>query len=120
MHTLAPDQPFADNWFQKIVTYTIKRGTEYPTISSVKDEAREYLTASIRSLTVEVIENSGKLPTSIKSTLREDVDQFENDNNLDQNQSADSRAQQIVDTSLDVIDALSGWISSEDKGLDKA
>ncbi|KAI0480015.1 hypothetical protein F4859DRAFT_530101 [Xylaria cf. heliscus] len=120
MHTLAPDQPFADKWFQKIVTYTIKRGAEYPTISSVRDEARQYLTESIRSLVAEVIESSGKLPNSISSELRGDVEQFENDSGLDQDQSADTRAQQIVDTSFDLIDELSGWVSSEDKGLDKA
>ena len=120
MHTLAPDQPFADDWFQKIVTYTIKRGAEYPTISSVRDEARQYLTESIRRLTVDVLGSSGKLPTSIRSALREDVEQFENDNDMDQDQPAESRAQQIIDASFEVIDELSGWISTEDKGLDKA
>ncbi|KAI0886716.1 uncharacterized protein GGS22DRAFT_116844 [Annulohypoxylon maeteangense] len=120
MHTLAPDKKFADTWFQKIVSYTIKRGAEFPTISADKSEAREYLTESIRSLTTQALGGNSALPTNIQSALCEDVEQFETDNGLDQNQSADTRAQQIIDATLDMTDELTGWLFSEDKGLDKA
>jgi hypothetical protein len=120
MHALAPDDNNAEDFFEKIVTYSMQRGLENPTISENQAEARQWLEDSLLTLTEKVIAGDSSIATSVRRDLLEDVNTYESDNGLDQSLSAAERARNIVAKQSAVLDEASKWVTSEGKNLDSA
>ncbi|RAL06089.1 uncharacterized protein BO80DRAFT_469966, partial [Aspergillus ibericus CBS 121593] len=121
MHVLDPTDNLPDSWWQRIMTYTMQRGLESPTISGDQEEARQFLGSAISTLIIKVISPDGTIPGEVQSELLKDVEQYETDNKLDQSQSAEKRAANILSRESDMLDEASKWATGvAQAGLDEA
>lgn len=103
------------------MTYTMKRGLESPTIKADQEEARQFLESAISTLIIKAISPDGTIPGDVQMELLNNVKQYETENKLDQSQSAEKRAANIVDRESDMLDEASKWATgAAQASLDEA
>ena len=111
MHALAPDRNLSDTWFAKILAYSMERGMENPTIKANKKEARQWLSDAVGKLIEKSISDDGTLASDIRVEMLADIKQYEQTNGLDQSQSPQQRAKQILQKESALLDELAEWVS---------
>ena len=111
MHALAPDQNLSDAWFAKILAFSMERGMENPTISADEKQARQWLSDAVGKLIEKSISDDGTLAPDIRVEMLADIKQYEQTNGLDQSQSAQQRATEIVQKESALLDELAEWVS---------
>lgn len=120
MNTLAPDGPYGEDFFQEIVAHAVATGLEYPWISSDSDEVYQWLHDSLRDLILRVLNNDPSLSQDIRDGLLRDLEEFERENALNQDLSADQRAANMLQRTTFLQGELSRWATAVGKGLSAA
>ncbi|KAI1817992.1 hypothetical protein GGS20DRAFT_574537 [Poronia punctata] len=120
MNTLAPSKDFADQWFEKIVAYAGEIGLDYPYIEDDIELAGQWLHDSIHDLIVKVLMDDPSITGSVKEALLEDIEEFEKANNLDQTETAERRAANMIAKQAVFIAEAKNWFTAVGKGLSKA
>lgn len=111
MHALAPDRNLSDAWFAKILAYSMERGIENPTIKADEKQARQWLSDAVSKLIEKSISDDGTLAPDIRVEMLADIKQYEQTNGLDQSQSPEKRAQEILQKESALLDELAEWVS---------
>lgn len=111
MHALAPDRNLSDAWFAKILAYCMERGIENPTIKADEKQARQWLSDAVSKLIEKPISDDGTLAPDIRVEMLADIKQYEQTNGLDQSQSPEKRAQEILQKESALLDELAEWVS---------
>lgn len=120
MNTLAPSQKFADEWFEEFVAYVGTTTIDYPYVDEDSDLAGQWLYDSIRDLIIKVLLDDPSISSSVKEALSEDIDEFEKANNLDQTETAERRADNMIAKQAVFISEAKNWFTAVGKVLSKA
>jgi hypothetical protein len=120
MNTLAPSQAFADEWFEKIVAHAGAIGLDYPYIDEDSELAGQWLHDSIRDLILKVLLDDPSISNDVKEALLKDIQDFEIANNLDQTQTAERRAANMIAKQAIFLAEAKNWFTAVGKGLSKA
>ncbi|PWY76258.1 hypothetical protein BO70DRAFT_430745 [Aspergillus heteromorphus CBS 117.55] len=119
MNTLSPISKVADQWFQNMVLYSHKIGLEHPFTGRNEAIAEKWLQESLQSLISKTIQRDGGIESAVAAELLDDVQGFEEANDLDQGKSAEERATQMVKVMSPVINEAKTWFSAWEKISDK-
>lgn len=120
MNALSPIGGVADQWFQSMVLYSHKIGLEHPYIGRDETITERWLQESLYSLIAKTIQRDDSIDSAVQVELLDDVRGFEEVNNLDQGNSAEERAVQMVNLMSPVITEAKTWFSAVDNDVEKA
>ena len=120
MNTLSPGNNKVDQWFEDIVAYSAEIGINYPYIDEEKEVAGQWLHDSMQQLIIKILLGDPEITAEVRDALLKDLEEFELANGLDQSQTAQRRAANIMEKSAILNAELVNWVTAVGKGLKKA
>lgn len=120
MNALAPRSTHGDDFFQHIVAHAVSTGVEYPWVSTDPDEVNQWLHDALLDLIIRILNNDPSISEDIRNGLLRDLQEFEEQNALNQALSAEQRAANILQRSAVLSGELSRWVTAVGKGLGAA
>lgn len=120
MNTLAPEKNFANEWFEQVVAFAGEIGLDYPFIDTDSELARQWLHDSMHDLVLKVLLGDPSITGEVREQLLKNISKFEEENNLDQKETALKRTAAIITKAAIFLAEAPIWFTAIGKGLSKA
>ncbi|KAL9098010.1 MAG: hypothetical protein Q9163_006241, partial [Psora crenata] len=120
MNALAPEQDRAQSFFKTIVAFAAEESISYPYADDDPENAYQWLSDALSDLVLKVLSNDPSITREVIAGLLKDLEEFEKQNGLNQQLSAEQRAANIVERSTILVREGSRWMTAIGKGLAKA
>ncbi|KAH8433829.1 uncharacterized protein LDX57_011464 [Aspergillus melleus] len=119
---LSPSKDWAGQFFNQFMALILSDGLEYADIEQDGDQDAKYpwLHDSMHDLIVKVLNDDPSISGDVEAALREQIEEFEKQNNLNQQADAAQRAAAIVEKSASFMKELTGWLTYIGKGVQAA
>ncbi|KAF4177844.1 hypothetical protein CNMCM7927_002823 [Aspergillus lentulus] len=108
---------YADDWFKDAVGFIGANQLQYPCISNDTDRARQQLHDVLYNLILYVLTDNASIDQEVREDLKQDIEDFEDANDLDKSEDEASRAMKIIQQISEFITSAGEWITAIEKGL---
>ena len=100
LHTLAPDKPYAHDWFRNITKYAIDHHHVLPFLQDKGSEyVEEWLGDAMRELVLRVLNHDDKIEKDVRDELEKDLNEFMVSVGIDLQWTAQRKADKVVELS---------------------
>ncbi|KAG4032306.1 hypothetical protein MFRU_007g02140 [Monilinia fructicola] len=122
LDALSPSADWSQKFFNTFMAYAINEGASSADIEPGNNQDTKYnwLYDSMSDLIQAVLNDDPTISNEVKQAILEDINDFEEQNNLNQQADAQKRAAAILEKSTQFIQELAGWFSYIGKGIQSA
>ncbi|OAA47155.1 hypothetical protein NOR_02791 [Metarhizium rileyi] len=122
LDALSPSQDWASQFFNKFMALALTESLGYADIEPDGDQDAKYpwLHDSMHDLIVKVLRDDPSISGDVEQALREEIEAFEEQNNLNHQADAEQRAAAILEKSASFMRELTGWLTYIGKGVQAA
>lgn len=122
LDALSSSADWSQELFKIFMTYVLQEGASIADIEpgGNEDEKYQWLYDSMKDLIMAVLNDDPSISDDVKQGILEDINDFEEQNNLNQEADAETRAAALLEKSTLFMQELSGWFSYIGKGLQAA
>ncbi|KAB8291299.1 hypothetical protein EYC80_009985 [Monilinia laxa] len=122
LDALSPSADWSQKFFNTFMAFAVNQGASSADIEpgNGQDSKYNWLYDSMRDLILAVLNDDPTISSDVKQAIQEDINAFEEQNNLNQQADAQKRAAAILEKSTEFIHELAGWFSYIGKGIQSA
>ncbi|KAJ8061184.1 hypothetical protein OCU04_010257 [Sclerotinia nivalis] len=122
LDALSPSADWSQKLFDYFMAFALNEGSSIADIEPGGNEDSKYnwLYDSMKDLIVKIINDDPSISSDVKQGILKDINEFEEQNNLNHEADAETRAAALLEKSTLFMHELSGWFSYIGKGLQSA